>query len=607
MTITAPLRRLESSGLIRLAQAQPELEYLFRHALVQEAAYHSLVKQDRKYLHLAVGEAIERTHPDRLEELAPLLGHHFYEAGDDARALEYFTLAGDAAARVYANVEAVMHYARALEVARRLPVDNRQLMRLYTRRGRALELNGDYDLALVNYREMEATALECGDRALELAALMARATRRSGPMVARDPARGQALSEKALGLARELGDRAAEAKILWNLMLLHKFLSHLQETVEYGEQSVALARELGLREQLAFTLNDIYLNYVAVGQLERGRAALSEARELWRELGNLPMLTDNLSGTSGLHMMAGEYNQSLAVSEEAHRLSHEIGNQWGQSYSLYWVGLVHAEWGEPDRAIEAMEECIHLGEAAGFVHPMVEVRCELAWVYAGLGEVNHSLELTRAALAKADELLPNWRPMCLATLAAVYLLRGDLAAAEAAMIGAYPDIEKISLLPHAIALIRLADSELALAKREYDRVLTLMDELAAKLRALGMRPFLADAYYQKGRALLTQGRDDEAGEVLQEGRLLAQSLGSRRSLWPILFALSQIEARRGNEAEAQSLRREACEVVEYIAAHTPTPELRESFLSLPEVSHVINAGVTHLRQSRGPLNHEWHE
>ena len=55
MTIISQLNALEMSGLIRLVQAQPELEYLFRHALVQDTAYGSLLKQDRKRLHLAVG------------------------------------------------------------------------------------------------------------------------------------------------------------------------------------------------------------------------------------------------------------------------------------------------------------------------------------------------------------------------------------------------------------------------------------------------------------------------------------------------------------------------------------------------------------------------
>ena len=71
------LHTLETSGLIWLAQAYPELEYLFKHALLQDAAYRSLVKQDRRHLHQVVGETLERLYPDRRQALAPLLAQHF--------------------------------------------------------------------------------------------------------------------------------------------------------------------------------------------------------------------------------------------------------------------------------------------------------------------------------------------------------------------------------------------------------------------------------------------------------------------------------------------------------------------------------------------------
>ena len=57
------LDTLESKGLIRLAAIDPELEYLFRHALVQDAAYESLLKQERRALHRQVGEALEQLYP----------------------------------------------------------------------------------------------------------------------------------------------------------------------------------------------------------------------------------------------------------------------------------------------------------------------------------------------------------------------------------------------------------------------------------------------------------------------------------------------------------------------------------------------------------------
>src|SRR5215475_14192833 len=97
MNLISQLNTLESSGLIRLLRAQPELEYLFHHALVQDAAYSSLLKQDRRRLHLAVGEALERLYPGQCDELAAILAYHFGKAEIHEKAILYLTLAGDQA------------------------------------------------------------------------------------------------------------------------------------------------------------------------------------------------------------------------------------------------------------------------------------------------------------------------------------------------------------------------------------------------------------------------------------------------------------------------------------------------------------------------------
>ncbi len=92
MNAREDLSRLEASGLIQVAALQPELEYLFRHALVQEAAYASLLKQDRRALHRAAAEAILAQHPDRERELASVLALHFEHAGENARTAEYLVI-----------------------------------------------------------------------------------------------------------------------------------------------------------------------------------------------------------------------------------------------------------------------------------------------------------------------------------------------------------------------------------------------------------------------------------------------------------------------------------------------------------------------------------
>src|SRR5690242_12437312 len=106
------LHRLESSGLIRRA-GTVDLEYLFLHALVQDAAYASLLRTDRRRLHRAVAETLEALGPEPTAEAAATLAHHFLEA-EDPRALEYFSLAGSRARAVFANTEAAAYFRTAL-------------------------------------------------------------------------------------------------------------------------------------------------------------------------------------------------------------------------------------------------------------------------------------------------------------------------------------------------------------------------------------------------------------------------------------------------------------------------------------------------------------
>ncbi len=89
-------------------------EYRFRHGLVQEVAYGTLVEARRRELHLRVGEALVELHGDSPEEVYGLLARHFAEADEPTRACEYLLKAGDAARAVYADEEAIEFYRRAL-------------------------------------------------------------------------------------------------------------------------------------------------------------------------------------------------------------------------------------------------------------------------------------------------------------------------------------------------------------------------------------------------------------------------------------------------------------------------------------------------------------
>jgi predicted ATPase len=110
--LEAWLARLTHSELVRDTR-EPEQAYLFKHALVQDTAYQSLLKNERRAFHLAAARALETCYPDALDENAARLAEHYWLAEEWARAAEFSQRAGAGALRVYAMNEAMAHFERA--------------------------------------------------------------------------------------------------------------------------------------------------------------------------------------------------------------------------------------------------------------------------------------------------------------------------------------------------------------------------------------------------------------------------------------------------------------------------------------------------------------
>src|SRR5262249_8072562 len=114
------LSELQRHDLVVEERRRPTPEYRFRHGLVQEAAYRSLLDERRRDLHRVVGTALEELHGEELSEAYGLLARHFTEADESEKAARYLLEAGDAARAVYADEEAIAHYQRALPFLDRL-------------------------------------------------------------------------------------------------------------------------------------------------------------------------------------------------------------------------------------------------------------------------------------------------------------------------------------------------------------------------------------------------------------------------------------------------------------------------------------------------------
>ena len=146
------LQTLMQQELIRLRTSEPEVEYIFKHALTQEAAYKGALRRQRQVFHRRAAEALEQLFPERVEELLSLLAYHWEHSDDPSRSVGYLLRVGDRERLAYAHQEAINSYGRALALLQQQGDDEstaRALMRLGLVHAAAF----DYPAASKAYKE----------------------------------------------------------------------------------------------------------------------------------------------------------------------------------------------------------------------------------------------------------------------------------------------------------------------------------------------------------------------------------------------------------------------------------------------------------------------
>ena len=573
------IQNLEQVGLVQRTASSLDSEYAFRHVLMQEAAYNSILLKRRRELHLRVGEFMESNHVERLNEIAPILAHHFY-AAQDSRSLKYDTLAGEKAARLYANSEAATHFRRALEVAQSEKVDSTQIAYLFTQLGSVLELSGRHGEALETYNAMQAFGGRQGERSIEMSALMAKATIYSTFTQLHNAELSEQMLIRALEISRETGDHDVQTRLHWNLMLNYLFSKRLDKSLHYGKLALKLARESENREYLAFVLNDFCRLYTCRGEFEKAHAVIKEARELWIALDNQVMLADSFGSEAEAYFNAGELERSIEYSQRGFEISEKVENLWGQSYDRMLMSFAHFESGQLGRGIQSAEQAIRLGDEAGLIASN-SLRSELAWVYAYCGAFEKGYRLIEEAMQQAEAKQPAWRAFPQAGKVRMHLLQSDIASAERT--AGKGLLEPISI-PYAryTIFVLLANIELAFAKGEYNRAVTLSEELLSEVTPL-VRVDLPEVLRWKGIALFALGRFEDAQHTLTEARSLAEKSNSNLHLWLILAGLAEVNSKLGDHKQAEDDWENARKIVKQIAESLREIGLQESFLEQPRV------------------------
>lgn len=326
MTLLADLGALESAGLIRLAQLEPELEYLFRHALVQEAAYASLLESDRRRLHRSVGSAVEQIYADRLGEHAGMLAYHFERAADRARALRYGKLAAERALAGYANCEAEQALRRCLT----LTDDPAEQAALRTDLGTALERQSRFEEAEQIWDTAVAICRRLGDRngLAELFALITRCIWLAG-----ETARALQAVEAGLAELADAPESHAVAQLIHEAARANYFSGFPERSAALCAQALAMAERLGAVDVQADTLTTQAL--LGNQSAEAGLASLQRATAL-AEAADLTRIGIRANHNLGVVLLSlhGDLPAALQAFQRALALANQMGNARAALYSL---------------------------------------------------------------------------------------------------------------------------------------------------------------------------------------------------------------------------------------------------------------------------------
>jgi len=335
------LARLTEAGLLFCRGAPPHASYLFKHALVQDAAYGALLRGRRRELHARVAAVLEQHFAELIDRQPEFLAHHLTAAGDIARAVDQWAKAGHHAAERSAHREAISHFERGLAVLSALPEGP-------GRDGREIDLQLARGLSLFTARGFtSAEAAEAYTRARELAEQRGDARQLFTAVYG--------LWQSTIGFGRIIAGRKLSDRLL-------------QLTADKADE--------GLRLQAH---HSAWTSCLFAGEPAAAREHCDEGRRLYdperhrshRLLygGHDPGVCAGYLGAQA-YWLLGYPEQALAIGSEGLMLAERIAHPMSLALSLTVTAMLHLNRGEPEMALHRLDtaEALNADQRLPFVH-----------------------------------------------------------------------------------------------------------------------------------------------------------------------------------------------------------------------------------------------
>jgi class 3 adenylate cyclase/predicted ATPase len=396
------LDRLAEAGLLFCRGVAPQSSYLFKHALVQDAAYGTLLRAKRQELHARVATALEQRFTELVERRPELLAHHLTAAGDTERAVDQWLRAGQYAAARLAHLEALRHFERGLATLATVPKSR-------ARGAQEIELQLARGLSLFTAKGFEASeAAQAYTRARELAEQQGDAAQLFVAVYG--------LWQANIGSGTIVG-----AHILSNRLL----------------QLTSGAADDGLRLQAHHTAWTTRLFAgepgVAREHCEAGRRLYDLERHHTHRLlygGHDPGVCAGYMGAQ-VHWLLGYPDKALAIGSGALALAEHVAHPLSLEFVLVFNAMLYVDRGEPELALQRLgvAEMLVAEQRLGFV---MEPRFLRGAALSAQGGFEEAVACLRDALAGGLGAR-TFRPYGFTRLAEALTSEGQHSAAIAAV------------------------------------------------------------------------------------------------------------------------------------------------------------------------------
>jgi predicted ATPase len=417
-TLQERLAQLVNAELFYQRGRPPRARYFFKHALIQDAAYGSLLRSTRQHYHQRIARLFEDQFPDLVETQPELVAHHFTEAGCHEQAVDYWQRAGQRAVEHSAYAEAVNHLTKGLELVAKLPETpqrNRHEIAfqfdlgnaLQTIRGRAAPEVGQ------TYARARELSLKVGDTSQLYQASWGL---RFFHLLRGDYGKGLELAEELLSLAEEQNEPELLLQAHEALSTTLFYLGEFRLTLEHARKGSELYNAVDDPSGSFRLIQDpgvlllVYESFALglLGHLDQSRQKMQEALGLAEQRAHPHTVAVVLSHANFLHMMLREPNPALENAERMVSFASEHGfSQWLAAAHIN-RGWALAQQGSHELGIPLMLKGKEEWEATGAELAVPFWNTMVAEAFGRIGRIEEGLRLVDAASALTERNDERW-------------------------------------------------------------------------------------------------------------------------------------------------------------------------------------------------------